>query len=144
MEGKKWIERAHTFYSRMWVHAELRIASTREKRREKEKEGRKEGEKKVEDSVEGSGGREKFVTAKRNGGLWKKTHSGGEKKASARGDRIDFHCRLKIQWAAREREREYVCARDSRIENPRRGERKNRWANVENLFCPVRCANIRL
>lgn len=46
-------------------HAELRIASTKEKKREKEKEGRKEGKRRRKQS----GGREKFVTAKRNGGL---------------------------------------------------------------------------
>lgn len=51
--------------SRMCVHAELRIASTKEKKREKEKEGRKEGKRRRKQS----GGREKFVTAKRNGGL---------------------------------------------------------------------------
>lgn len=93
------------------VCAELRIASTKERKRiEREtKRWRRERERSKEAKWEGK----KFVTAKRNGGPRKNSERRGERE----GDRIDFHCRLKIQWAARER----VRAADSRIENRIRG-----------------------
>lgn len=51
----------------------------KERERERSKEAKWEGK--------------KFVTAKRNGGPRKNSERRGERE----GDRIDFHCRLKIQ-----------------------------------------------
>lgn len=95
------------------VYAELRIASTKERKRIERETKRWSRERERERSKEAKWEGKKFVTAKRNGGPRKNS----ERRAEREGDRIDFHCRLKIQWAARER----VRAADSRIENRIRG-----------------------
>lgn len=74
------------------VYAELRIASTKERKKNiKRDKEMKERERKRSKEAKWEG--KKFVTAKRNGGPRKNSERRGERE----GDRIDFHCRLKIQ-----------------------------------------------
>lgn len=71
------------------------ITHREHERKEKEYKERQrdEVERERERSKEAKWEGKKFVTAKRNGGPRKNSERRGERE----GDRIDFHCRLKIQ-----------------------------------------------
>lgn len=106
--------RSYTFYRCVCVCARNYASRARKKGKRIERETKRwRRERERERSKEAKWEGKKFVTAKRNGGPRKNSERRGERE----GDRIDFHCRLKIQWAARER----VRAADSRIENRIRG-----------------------
>lgn len=131
---KKKLDRANdrtpSIYTYVCVYAELRIASTKEGKKKNRKR-----RKKVEDSVleEAKRGK-KFVTTKRNGGLWKNS----ERKARRRSNRFPFSIKNSMN-----RHASVYRFLGSRIVSAGDGKTDER-ANVENLFCPGRCANIRL
>lgn len=83
--------RSYTFYRCVCVRGITHREHERKKKNRKRDKEMKERER--ERSKEAKWEGKKFVTAKRNGGPRKNSERRGERE----GDRIDFHCRLKIQ-----------------------------------------------
>lgn len=133
---KNWIERTivRLLSIRMCARVCMRNCASRARKKGKKRIEREEKKSRTAFSRKPSGRGKKFVTAKRNGGLWKNS----ERKARRRSNRFPFSIKNSMN-----RHASVYRFLGSRIVSAGDGKTDER-ANVENLFCPGRCANIRL